>query len=254
MTPRLKRLLARNRQLYRWAQLALSLARLVLRRPHEPDFAAFGKFGERPGPFLDVGANQGQSALAFRMFNRRSPILSIEPNPMHERDLRLMRRFVPRFDYRIIAAGERSGPATLPVPVFRGLPLTGEAALGFDPSRSSWWAELNLGPGAVHELSTTRVPVEVRRLDELRLRPAFVKVDVEGAELQVLGGLSETIAAWRPIFLVEDADATHAGVSEFFAARGYDAFHYDPAADRFDRPRDRSAQNLFYLPREVTVR
>ena len=34
--------------------------------------------------FLDIGANDGISARSFRLFNKTTPIFSIEPNPCHE--------------------------------------------------------------------------------------------------------------------------------------------------------------------------
>jgi len=52
--------------------------------PHEPDFAFFERFSDESGLFLDVGANAGMSAVSFRIFNKCAPILSLEPNPIHE--------------------------------------------------------------------------------------------------------------------------------------------------------------------------
>ncbi len=44
----------------------------------------------------------------------------------------------------------------------------------------------------------------VRGDDILQLRPVhFVKMDVEGMEVRVLQGLSETIARWRPVMFIE---------------------------------------------------
>ena len=105
---------------------AWQVSRYLLRRPitHGDDFAAFARFPDRAGLFLDVGASSGTSAMSFRVFNRSSPILSIEPNAILERELRFLKRIVPRFDYRIAAAGERDGTITLYVPIYRGVPLT----------------------------------------------------------------------------------------------------------------------------------
>src|SRR5215831_370500 len=52
--------------------------------PHEKDY--FGlKLLLKPGDglFLDVGANDGISALSFRHINSSYAILSLEPNPLH---------------------------------------------------------------------------------------------------------------------------------------------------------------------------
>ena len=45
-------------------------------------------------------------------------------------------------------------------------------------------------------LHLNEVEVNLRRLDELNLDPAFIKLDVEGAELGVIKGL---LGTWRPV-------------------------------------------------------
>lgn len=247
---RIKLLLARSPSTYRWSRFALNVLRFVVRRPHESDFAAFKQFPHRPGIFLDIGANTGQSAFAFRIFDRRTPILSVEANALHEPELRIVGRLLPRFGYLICAAGEQPGSATLHVPVFRGLPLTGEASLDPDAEhlRHPWWVEQAVGRD--HEpLDVIRVPVEIRRLDDLELEPAYVKIDVEGAEPQVLRGLSRTLERHRPILLVEDA-SSHGEVSALLGGLGYEPFEWDPSERRLRPPVDGSARNLFYVPRD----
>jgi FkbM family methyltransferase len=246
---KLKLLLARNRHLYRWSMFGRHVIRFLLRRPHDPDFAAFARFADRPGSFLDIGGNTGQSALAFRLVNRRAPILSIEANPLNEPELRFVRRLLRRFDYLICAAGEAPGTATLHIPVYRGLPLTGEASL-HGTIDDTWWLQET---GASAEAVEMReVSVAVRRLDDMRLDPAFVKIDVEGAEPQVLNGLTETIERHRPIFLIEDGDDVHDALVGFFGERRYRTLEYVPEEDRLREPVDRSARNLFFVPEELS--
>ena len=50
------------------------------------------------------------------------------------------------------------------------------------------------------------ITVEVERLDDAlpdAFRPAFIKLDVEGAELEVLQGALETLKAYRPVVAFE---------------------------------------------------
>lgn len=50
-----------------------------------------------------------------------------------------------------------------------------------------------------------KLPVDVIRLDDLNLGECdFIKIDVEGMELEVLGGAMKTIEAKRPIMYIED--------------------------------------------------
>ena len=236
----MKLLVARSPTLYVAARRARALALYALRRPHEPDFAAFALFPERDGLFLDVGANLGSSALSFRLFNRRSPILSIEPNPFHERDLRFVKRLLHNFDYELFAAGAARGEATLHVPVYKGLALTGEASL-LEPDGRPWWAQEQGVDGV--ETQSLRVPV--RPLDELGLSPDFVKIDVEGAEEAVLRGLTETIQRARPVLLLERSNRADV-VDELLKAAGYTAHVYD--GERLQPFGGERVTNVFYLP------
>ena len=51
-------------------------------------------------------------------------------------------------------------------------------------------------------------------------RPAFIKIDVEGAELMVLEGARQTLRDIRPIFMVE-ITREHAAIRELLAANDY---------------------------------
>jgi FkbM family methyltransferase len=241
---RAKLLLARAPVVYVWAHRCRTWLRFALRRLSEPDFAAIRHFQDREGVFLDVGANIGQSAMSFRLVHRTAPILSIEANPRLEADLRFVKRFVRRFDYRMCAASDEAGSLTLHVPVYRGLTLTGDASMHAASAREPYWARQQgvAGSGAAVELQSTEVPSI--RLDDLRLAPAFVKIDVEGFELQVLKGLSATLAEHRPIVLLERSDGCE--VTELLAAMGYRPFVYVAREDCFE-PDAGDSQNVFYL-------
>lgn len=77
---------------YKWARRIFMLTHFAARQPHEPDFSVFAT-SPSTGLFLDVGANSGMSALSFRIYNRRMPILSVEANPYLEPDLRFLKRW-----------------------------------------------------------------------------------------------------------------------------------------------------------------
>jgi FkbM family methyltransferase len=240
---RLKVALTARPGVYDAVRRPYALARFRLRRMHDPDYAAFALF-ERGGLFLDVGANAGMSAYSFRLARRRDPILSIEPNPFHERDLRFVARFVQPFRYRICAAGSEYGSMQLHVPTFRSVPLTTDASLIRGHVETSRSLRERLGTRMdSSEFAIETVDVEVIPLDSLRLAPAFVKVDVQGAELSVVEGLRETLRAHRPPVMLEVPGPDEVS---YLAQFGYEPFTYDPDARQL-RPGLTGAVNALFV-------
>lgn len=245
---RFKATAARLGPLYRWARRGRALARYLSRRPHDPDFRAFSHFAERRGLFLDVGASIGQSALSFRLYNRAAPILSVEALPSHRGDLRFVKRAIRDFDFRIAAAADSDGAAVLHVPVWRGYELPAEASLRREDA-AAVLERLRREGAAEDELRLDEVAVQRLRLDELGLAPDFVKVDVEGAELGVVHGLLETIAAHRPLLMLERSEAIEE-LTATLTPLGYRPFAYDSEADLLRAFEGQPALNVFFLVEE----
>ena len=87
----------------------------------------------------------------------------------------------------------------------------------------------NLGSSHAQYGQHDEYDVEVVTLDSLGFTGVgFIKVDVEGAELQVLEGARMLLARDRPILLIELLAGTYAdpggAVEEIAAAYDYDAF------------------------------
>jgi FkbM family methyltransferase len=228
---------------YDRARRPYAVGRYWLGRPHDADYAVFGLFKRRPGVFLDVGANAGMSAFSFRIYNKTAPIVSVEPNPFHEPDLRFAARFVRPFRYELCAAGAEPGELTLHVPTYRGVPLTAEASLLAEQVRTSTSLRRHLGDRMDSEdFAIVARTVPVRPLDSLGLDVAFAKLDVQGYEHQALLGLTQTLARCRPILLVERPEPD---VDALLASFGYEP--HEPADGRLiPGPSNRS--NTVYLP------
>ena len=87
----------------------------------------------------------------------------------------------------------------------------------------------SLEPDAVagHDVIASRVPRA--RLDSvIHADVSFVKVDVEGHELNVLAGAHGLIDRCRPVFLVESEERHRKGATaalfSYFRDKGYDGF------------------------------
>ncbi len=216
---------------------------------HEPEFACFRHLVDQIDLFLDVGANLGQSALAFRPFVPNARILSFEPNRALEFGLRQTQQLLgPGFEYRLQALGTESTTRRIFVPVVLGVPFYQFGALNERDLHSSDDVRLLLehvtGQRGFDVVSSE---IDVVRGDDLNLAPGAVKIDVEGSELDVLLGLQETIARHRPIVMAEG------GACPTFLAE-HDYARYRGVAGRL-RPiaAGDAPLNSFFVPVERTA-
>jgi FkbM family methyltransferase len=143
----------------------------------------YERFVKPKGVIVDCGAHIGLFTLRCLRNLNATFVLAVEPNPLHTRLLRAnlsMNRVVDRFMIVEAAAG----------------PSNGEIKLYLDnlSSRSS-----------VVKKTTRSVYVRQVKLDDLaRLgKVDFIKIDVEGAELEVLKGASELIERDKPVLVIE---------------------------------------------------
>jgi FkbM family methyltransferase len=157
---------------------------------------------------IDVGAAAGLYTVALsRLSGPNGRVHSVEPLPFANFNVaRLVSAWQATNVCRhAVALGARPGVGIMHVPLGRYGLVTGRSFL----NRSA------AGPDPNAEFaSQVAVTVTVDTLDALCVREGidrlqFIKIDVEGAELQVLEGGRQVIADSRPVTLIE-VEARHA--------------------------------------------
>jgi FkbM family methyltransferase len=180
----------------------------------------------RPGDVVyDIGANVGFfSLIAGRLVGRAGCVYSFEPVAENAastcENVRLNNLAnVTLFD---VAVGRSSGTAELLL--------------------TDWDGGSSLSTSAVKpDEPISKRTVQVVALDDLVDReglraPTFVKIDVEGVELDVLMGMSRTIASSKPILLYELDDGNNdsfqrrwAELDAYVTEFGYKVAHLKPS-------------------------
>lgn len=233
-------------RVYGYLRRALLAAQFAARSPDEPDFRAFKGLKNRAGGLVvDIGANGGQSAVAFAVHCPGFQILSFEPNPQLWSDLDFIKRMLgARFDYRRIGLAAAEGTLPLYVPCTGGLPVTTRASLSAEAAaeQAETLARETGQPAGVVERS-----VEIGVFDTLALRPDAVKIDVEGREFDVLKGMTEALRQSAPALMIENNPAA-AVCQDFLRDFGYRFFLWNGAQKRFHETPPGDARNWFALP------
>jgi FkbM family methyltransferase len=244
---------------YTWKVAWTAVRRLPFLLPHDKSYNALRHFiALKPnGLFLDVGANDGISALSFRRFDTNYRILSLEPNGLLEPSLKKIKTADLLFDYMMVGAGSKPSQVRFHVPVYHGIVLHTFTSSSLEHTRSS--LARTFGNSVAAAANIDLVEGKIVRVDDLKIEPTIIKIDAEGFNFDVLLGASETIERSRPFVVVEIEPEEEVDVKSYFEDRRYRLVGYDIALDRFNvaigaysnRSGDR---NFFAVPEEMLPR
>jgi len=161
---------------------------------------------------LDIGANDGTSIRMIRQNHPKSQIVAFDPIMRPHFD-------ISDIDFRDYALGDSPGSFRIFTPVVKNYYLSQYSSLYREKLISQVSYDLGVSEA---EINVQEKSINVYTLDSLRLAPFFIKIDVEGAEMQVLRGGSETIDTHQPIILIEiQNQKTYTEVSVFMSALDY---------------------------------
>jgi FkbM family methyltransferase len=165
---------------------------LALIAPHVPEGATF----------VDIGANVGNHTLYAAMILGAGRVIPVEPNPLALR-LLMLNVMMNGLEDRVSQAGY-------------GLGLAAEEATGFGMEAR----KKNLGAA---RMLAGEGDIPVTTGDALLgdETPGFIKIDVEGMEMQALAGLGETLTRCRPPMFIEVDTENDAAFADWLSTMRY---------------------------------
>lgn len=208
------------------------------------------QFLVREGDFvIDVGANVGTyTKLLSTLVGPSGSVWAFEPLPENHSVLAFITRRLGLSNVTLwsCALSESSGRSRMEIPSF---------------ARGESLYDARLASSAESTLRTVEVPLAT--LDSLLpvsgTTVGFMKIDVEGHELQCLKGSLQTLRRHRPALLIESLDhpaidgSLSKCVVQFLCAEGYEAWVFTGSGfSKWDQ--QSHPQNLFYFPAENSVR
>ena len=161
---------------------------------------------------LDVGSNDGTSIRMFRRYFPLVKIIAIDPIT------------TPKFKLKNVtliksAVSEKEGSRTLVTPIVNGKQLTQYSSFFKEKMIKQICSDMDLVEA---EVSTIVNEVNFNTIDNLGIDPFFIKIDVEGAELEVLKGSLNVINKCNPVILVEIQNGnSYEAIKELLSDYGY---------------------------------
>ncbi|MBL6080129.1 FkbM family methyltransferase [Belnapia sp. T18] len=161
------------------------------------------EFFPRGGVFVDIGSNVGNHSLYVGTYLHPRQIILFEPNPPAIAILTLnlaLNGLQPVADLTYLGTGLADVPSRAQARVPEG----------------------NLGGTWLAPTQEEDALVLIRGDDALAHRRVdFLKIDVEGMEMQVLAGLQRTIATWRPPLFIEIENRNAEAFQSWTERQGY---------------------------------
>ena len=197
--------------------------RQTLRTPHEEDFNAFSflKFKEN-ALFIDIGANRGEAIQSILIkYPHSCKIIGFEPNPIIFEKLKAVYKSNKKVTLHNIGLGSATHKINLFIPFYRNWMFDGLAS--FYHKEAAEWLKSRLWNYEEKYLKIKEIICNIKRLDDFDLSPDFIKIDVQGYELEVLKGAQNTIYKSTPVLLLETPSRA---VSSFLKDLGYGFYAY----------------------------
>ncbi len=193
----------------------------------------------KPGSIVwDIGANVGLFTFAAAsLAGPQGQVVALEPDAWLVQLLRRSARLQP----------SGSAPITIvPAAVASGVSLR-SLCLAERSRAANYLAEFGtIQTGGFREKQTI-VALTLDWLLEFAPAPTLVKIDVEGAEMEVLNGASKLFETCRPTVICEVIPDTAPAVTEFFSAHKYRIFDGEqPLAQR--QPQQSAAWCTLAIP------
>ncbi len=163
---------------------------------YEKELNIIDRFSDKLKNALDIGVYRGVYSLKLSQnFNQ---IHAFEPNPLLFPYLNInLKKIIKNINLYNLALSDKSGETELKLPI---------------RSKSIFKENIEelyqLGAASIHPENKfknfEKVQVKVEKLDNILINNiGFIKIDVEGHELEVIEGAKKTITKNKPILLIE---------------------------------------------------
>jgi len=190
----------------------------AIEKNYEKELEIIYQFADKSKDALDIGVYRG--VYSYKLSQNYNLVHSFEPNPLLYPYLeRNLKKIIYNIKLYNLALSDKNGETKLKLPIRTNSIFSNNIEELYQ-----------LGAASIHPKNKFEVIVKMKKLDDLKFenKIGFIKIDVEGHELEVIKGSSKIIYENMPILLVEiEKRHTKKPVLEsinYIKNMGYDCF------------------------------
>jgi FkbM family methyltransferase len=193
----------------------------IMHKNIENEILLIKYFMNKDFTFIDIGANLGQYLYVTEKIVNKKNIHAFEPHPALNKRLAKIFKGINIHPFAISNNNENT---TFKIPFLKDREIHTRGTLKTD---------------YIDSIATTYklIDVKVVKLDSIASKlnlqkNSFIKIDVEGAEIEVIEGANETIKIYKPIMLIEieqqhHKDSIFSLISKIETSLHYKCYYFD---------------------------
>ena len=199
---------------------------------------------------LDIGANDGMSYNIIRKFTKTTKIISFEPIKHNFNKLKKIEKNDKFFKCFNFALSSQNKNINFFLPYFKKYPLLQFAGINKAGVINRLKASFNV-KDILKKVNLKKSSIKPKILDDLKLNPCFIKIDIEGHELECIQGSLKTVRKNNPIIMVEYDKKICDKIFTILKKYSYQKYFYNKKNQKIEKFNNQKVFNIFFINKKL---
>ena len=195
---------------------------------------------------IDIGANDGMSYSIIRKFSKKTKIISFEPNAYNFKKLKNLERKDKLFHCKNLALSNRNEKKYFFTPYFKKYAITQISGIDKKGVKDRLKKSLFV-KNLFKKISIKKEYLKTVKLDNYNYNPLFIKIDIEGHELECIKGSLKTIKRYKPILMIEYDKEICDKIFLLLKKYNYQRFVYNKLNKKVEKFDNQKIFNIFFI-------
>ena len=201
---------------------------------------------------VDIGANDGMSYQIMRKFSKSTQIISFEPIVENFNVLKKIKNKDTLFDCYNKALSNKNLKKTIFTPFFKKYPITQMAGIDKKGVLNRLKKSLYI-KNIEKKIHIKENFIRTKKLDNFKLKPSFIKIDIEGHEYECILGSLNTIKKYKPIIMVEYDKKICNKIFNTLKKYKYEKFFYNKFTQEIEKFKNQEIFNIFFINKNLII-